>query len=71
MKPISPETIVVLDFGAQYSQLIARKVRQCHVYCEILPFNAPLEEILERKPKGVMFSGGPASVYEVEAPQCA
>ncbi|MDQ3813084.1 MAG: glutamine-hydrolyzing GMP synthase [Armatimonadota bacterium] len=71
MNPISSETVVVLDFGAQYAQLIARKVRQCRVYCEILPFNAPLEEILKHNPKGVIFSGGPSSVYEVEAPQCA
>ncbi len=71
MKSISSETVVVLDFGAQYAQLIARKVRQCRVYCEILPFDAPLEQILSHNPKGVIFSGGPASVYEVEAPQCA
>src|SRR5450759_3914489 len=71
MASISSETIVVLDFGAQYAQLIARKVRQCRVYCEILPFDAPLEQILAHRPKGVIFSGGPASVYEVEAPQCA
>src|ERR1051325_1984551 len=71
MNSISSETIIVLDFGAQYAQLIARKVRQCRVYCEILPFDVPLERILELKPKGVIFSGGPSSVYEVQAPQCA
>ena len=71
MNPISNETIVVLDFGAQYAQLIARKVRQCRVYCEIMPFDAPLEDILALNPKGVIFSGGPSSVYEVTAPQCA
>ena len=71
MQAISNETIIVLDFGAQYAQLIARKVRACRVYCEILPHDAPLEEILSRNPKGVIFSGGPSSVYEVEAPQCA
>lgn len=71
MNPISSETIVVLDFGAQYAQLIARKVRQCRVYCEILPYDAPMERIMALKPRGVIFSGGPASVYEVEAPQCA
>ena len=71
MKSISNETVLVLDFGAQYAQLIARKVRACHVYCEILPFDAPLETILSYNPKGVIFSGGPSSVYEVEAPQCA
>jgi GMP synthase (glutamine-hydrolysing) len=71
MNSISSETIIVLDFGAQYAQLIARKVRQCRVYCEILPFDAPIEEILAHNPKGIIFSGGPSSVYEVEAPQCA
>jgi GMP synthase (glutamine-hydrolysing) len=71
MSAISSETIIVLDFGAQYAQLIARKVRQCRVYCEILPFDAPIEEILAHNPKGIIFSGGPSSVYEVEAPQCA
>jgi GMP synthase (glutamine-hydrolysing) len=71
MNPISNETVVVLDFGAQYAQLIARKVRQCRVYCEILPFDATIEEIQKHKPKGVIFSGGPASVYETEAPRCA
>lgn len=71
MNSISTETVVVLDFGAQYAQLIARKVRQCHVYCEILPFDASMEEILKHNPKGIIFSGGPSSVYEVEAPQCA
>ena len=71
MQSISNETIVVLDFGAQYAQLIARKVRACRVYCEILPHDAPLEQILALNPKGVIFSGGPSSVYETEAPQCA
>jgi GMP synthase (glutamine-hydrolysing) len=71
MNPISNETVVVLDFGAQYAQLIARKVRQCRVYCEILPFDASMEEILKLNPKGVIFSGGPSSVYETEAPRCA
>jgi GMP synthase (glutamine-hydrolysing) len=71
MPSISNETIIVLDFGAQYAQLIARKVRACKVYCEILPHDAPLEKILAHNPKGVIFSGGPSSVYEVEAPQCA
>ena len=68
---ISSETVIVLDFGAQYAQLIARKVRQCRVYCEILPFDAPIEKILSYNPKGIIFSGGPSSVYEVKAPQCA
>lgn len=62
------ENVVILDFGAQYTQLIARRVRECHVYCEILPFDTPPEEIRRRGPKGIIFSGGPASVYEAGAP---
>ncbi|HEY5037824.1 MAG TPA: glutamine-hydrolyzing GMP synthase, partial [bacterium] len=62
------DTVIVLDFGAQYSQLIARRVRECKVYCEILPFNAPLHKILEKNPKGIILSGGPASVYAKGAP---
>jgi GMP synthase (glutamine-hydrolysing) len=64
----SHETIVLLDFGAQYTQLIARRVREAHVYCEILPFNTPAKEIVERRPKGLILSGGPASVYGEGAP---
>src|SRR5262245_12095754 len=66
--PLSHETIVLLDFGAQYTQLIARRVREAHVYCEILPFNTPLSEILKRQPKGIILSGGPSSVYGDGAP---
>jgi len=66
--PFSHETIVLLDFGAQYTQLIARRVREAHVYCEILPFNTPLAEILKRQPKGIILSGGPSSVYGEGAP---
>jgi GMP synthase (glutamine-hydrolysing) len=62
------DIIVLLDFGAQYTQLIARRVREAHVYCEILPFHAPLSEIKKRNPKGVILSGGPASVYGEGAP---
>ncbi|MCS6859585.1 MAG: glutamine-hydrolyzing GMP synthase [Abditibacteriales bacterium] len=68
MKP--SELVVVLDFGGQYTQLIARKVRQCKVYCEILRYDTPFEEILARQPKGLIFSGGPSSVYEAGAPAC-
>ncbi len=63
------ETIVVLDFGSQYSQLIARRVREAHVYCELIPFHAPRERVLGLRPKGIILSGGPASVYEHGAPQ--
>ena len=62
------ESILVLDFGAQYSQLIARRVRDAHVYCEIVPFNTPLAEIQNKKPKGLILSGGPDSVYGEGAP---
>jgi len=58
----------VLDFGAQYSQLIARRVRECNVYCELMPFDTPVDELIGRKPRGIIFSGGPASVYEDNAP---
>jgi GMP synthase (glutamine-hydrolysing) len=62
------ELILILDFGAQYTQLIARRVRECHVYCEILPHTTPLHEIAARNPKGIIFSGGPNSVYDPNAP---
>jgi len=60
--------IVVINFGSQYVQLIARRVRELNVYSEILPWDTPIEEILKREPKGVIFSGGPASVYAKDAP---
>ncbi|MGC4047833.1 MAG: glutamine-hydrolyzing GMP synthase [Armatimonas sp.] len=66
--PLPDENVVVLDFGAQYTQLIARRVRECKVYCEILPHDKPLAEILARKPSGIIFSGGPSSCYEEGAP---
>lgn len=62
------ETVIILDFGAQYTQLIARRIRECRVYCEILPFHTPVEDIARRRPMGLVFSGGPASVYEEGAP---
>jgi GMP synthase (glutamine-hydrolysing) len=65
----SVETIVVLDFGAQYNQLIARRVREADVYCRIVPFDTPLAEIRALSPKGVILTGGPASVYAPGAPQ--
>src|SRR5205085_12572341 len=63
------ELILILDFGAQYTQLIARRVRECHVYCEILAYDTPLDDIVARKPVGIILSGGPASVYEEGAPR--
>src|SRR5215204_1911896 len=63
------EEVLVLDFGGQYSQLIARRIRECGVFAELLPANTSLEKIRERKPKGLVLSGGPASVYEPGAPK--
>ncbi len=64
------ETIVVLDFGSQYSQLIARRIRECNVYSKILPYYATAAEIFAENPKGVILSGGPNSVYAENAPKC-
>ncbi|MBI4802672.1 MAG: glutamine-hydrolyzing GMP synthase [Elusimicrobia bacterium] len=61
--------ILILDFGSQYTQLIARKLRSLKVYCEILPFHAPVEAILAKNPKGIILSGGPSSVYDRNAPK--
>jgi GMP synthase (glutamine-hydrolysing) len=60
--------IVILDFGSQYTQLIARRVREANVFCEIHPFNYPAEKIRTLDPKGIILSGGPASVYAHNAP---
>jgi GMP synthase (glutamine-hydrolysing) len=62
------DTVLVMDFGAQYAQLIARRVRECHVYSQIVPATTPLAEILARRPKAIILSGGPASVYAEGAP---
>ncbi|WP_201006939.1 glutamine-hydrolyzing GMP synthase [Paenibacillus glycanilyticus] len=62
------EIIIVLDFGGQYNQLIARRIRDLGVYSELLPFNTSVERIRELQPKGIVFSGGPASVYEEKSP---
>ncbi|MBN1220138.1 MAG: glutamine-hydrolyzing GMP synthase [Anaerolineae bacterium] len=62
------ETIVVLDFGSQYSQLIARRVRELEVYCELIPYHVPADQILHLNPLGYILSGGPASVYAPGAP---
>ena len=63
------ETVIVLDFGGQYNQLIARRVRECHVYCEVLPYTTPLETLKAKAPIGIIFTGGPGSVYEADSPQ--
>lgn len=65
------ETVIVLDFGGQYNQLIARRVRECNVYCEVLPYTADIERIKEKNPKGIIFTGGPNSVYDDHAPHCS
>lgn len=62
------DSIAVLDFGSQYAQLIARRVREARVYCELFPWDAPAEKVLDIQPKGFILSGGPASVYEKGAP---
>jgi len=62
------ETVLILDFGGQYTQLIGRRIRDANVYTEIVPFNTPLEKIKMMQPKGLILSGGPASVYETDAP---
>jgi GMP synthase (glutamine-hydrolysing) len=62
------EKILILDFGGQYTQLIGRRIREANVYTEIVPFNTPLDKLKAQKPKGIVLSGGPASVYEPDAP---
>ena len=62
------DSIAILDFGSQYAQIIARRVREAQVYCELFPWDAPMEKILSIQPKGFILSGGPRSVYEPEAP---
>ncbi len=63
------ENIIVLDFGGQYNQLIARRVRECNVYCEVHPYTLPVEKIREMAPSGIIFTGGPNSVYGDDSPQ--
>jgi len=63
------ELVLVIDFGGQYNQLIARRVRENNVYCEIVPYNYPIEKIKEKNPKGIIFTGGPNSVYAEGAPR--
>lgn len=65
------ETVLILDFGSQYTQLIARRIRELGVYCEIHPFNAEIEKIRALDPNGIILSGGPNSVYEDGAPHCS
>ena len=67
---MNQEKIIVLDFGGQYNQLIARRVRECNVYCEVYPYSLEIEKIREMNPKGIIFTGGPNSVYAEESPRC-
>jgi GMP synthase (glutamine-hydrolysing) len=64
------EKILILDFGGQYNQLIARRVRECNVYSEVVPYNISINEIKQKNPKGIIFTGGPASVYDTKSPKC-
>ena len=59
------DLILILDFGGQYTQLIARRVRECHTYSEVIPWNTPLQDILSRQPKGIILSGGPSTIVSV------
>jgi GMP synthase (glutamine-hydrolysing) len=68
-RPPDPDTVIVLDFGSQFAQLIARRVRELHVYSELLPHDTPWPEIERRRPKAIILSGGPMSVYDSGAPK--
>ena len=65
----TPDSVVILDFGSQFAQLIARRVRELNVYSELLPHDTPWAEIERRAPRGVILSGGPMSVYDADAPK--
>ena len=64
------DKIIVLDFGSQYAHLICRRIRECKVYSELVPYNISADELKQMQPSGLIFSGGPASVYEQNAPMC-
>ena len=64
------DLVLVIDFGGQYNQLIARRVRECNVYCEVHPYNLSVDKIREMNPKGIIFTGGPNSVYGEDSPLC-
>src|SRR6056297_2191422 len=63
------EKVMILDFGSQYTQLIARKIRELNVYAEIVPFDVPVEEIKREKPSVIILSGGPSSIYDDDSPR--
>ena len=62
------QKVLVIDYGAQYAQLIARRIRECHVYSEIVPHDTPVAALAEARPSGIVLSGGPKSVYSPGAP---
>ena len=66
---MSHQTVIVLDFGGQYNQLIARRVRECGVYCEVKPYTTSMDDIRAMNPIGIIFTGGPNSVYDPKSPQ--
>lgn len=68
---LSREKIIVIDFGGQYNQLVARRVRECNVYCEIYSYRTDLEQIRAMRPMGIILTGGPNSCYEEGAPPAA
>lgn len=68
MENLQHELVLVVDFGAQYAQLIARRVRECGVYCEIIPYSYTINQIKAKNPKALIFSGGPNSVYAENTP---
>lgn len=68
---MSQEKVIVLDFGGQYNQLIARRVRECNVYCEVYPHSISIEKIKQMQPKGIIFTGGPNSAYLEDSPICS
>ena len=67
---MNKELVLVIDFGGQYNQLIARRVRECGVYCEVHPHTLSVNKIKEMNPKGIIFTGGPNSVYGEDSPLC-
>jgi GMP synthase (glutamine-hydrolysing) len=69
LKKMTNELVFVIDFGGQYNQLIARRVRECNVYCEVISYKTPISEIISRKPKGIIFTGGAAAVTEENSPK--
>lgn len=68
---MNQEKVIVVDFGGQYNQLVARRVRECNVYCEIYSYRTDIEQIKAMKPKGIILTGGPNSCFEADSPSCS